>query len=49
VLQTKSQAIAAERKKTKKAQQDKAEAEQEKAEAMAENARLKEQLQKQLV
>jgi len=45
---TKAQALAAERKKTKKAQQEAAKAKQEKAEAMAENARLKEQLQQQL-
>jgi len=48
MVQTKSQAIAAERQKTTKAQQDKLEAEQEKAEAMAKNAHLKEQLREQL-
>jgi len=48
MVQTKAQALTAERKKTKKAQQDVAEAEQEKADAMAENARLKEQLRQQL-
>jgi len=48
MVQTKTQALPVEHKKTKKAQQDKAEVEQEKAEAQAENARLKEQLQLQL-
>jgi len=48
MVQTKAQALAVEHRKTKKAQQDKAEAEQEKAEAQAENACLKEQLRLQL-
>jgi len=48
MVQTKAQALAAERKKTMEAQQDPAEAKQEKTEAMAENAGLKEQLRLQL-
>jgi len=42
------QALAAEKRKSKKLQQDAAAAEEEKAKAMAENARLKEQLRQQL-
>ena len=45
---TKAQAVAAERRKTKKAEQEAEKAAQEKAEALAENARLKAQLQQQL-
>jgi len=45
---TKTQALTAEKRKTKKLQQDAAAAEEEKKKAMAENARLKEQLRQQL-